>query len=1465
MAIKDCFDKFGDKKLTEKFQKLVDGGTNPLVAARNVIIEESDALFERANKIRKAIGVPAKKQKQQKQIDETLFPPTQPIEGGGETIELTPEQKEKHNAQASNLGWDNAPQAINSINKRLGTNYKGWEEIPKYVKEFVSSFRNAVEKQKTEFNVALKAAYKYLDMAVKDGTITREQADELANMAAERQTPKTEKKGTLAEGVSTATKVNQAKLKEKKVTALQNMKDMFTQFFRGERKGKIDFKKMQDAFTAQAEGYVKSLGINMSDLSPRTASSLTKRMNNINSASQLINFMEYADKVANNKEFADKADKANKLIKAIQGLSKAKLTNSDKRFIESFNWMNPKNVSDIDGYIQVLDTYLKTKRGAEKASPMSQEALNDFVTKEYAYYQSKMQEIESLKQMIAEIDLYEHAQKMVENSGETITIEEAIAAIQNRDNATAEMLELMRNVDKEMAERIMSMRERENISVKSLIKGMGTELARIFSDNNKKAKYEVLRRWANSNENTTLTRDKAILLNNILNNIYDYENFEHIDVIVDELMQAEATNLLADNFVKEQFRNLKKISFEFRMLLGLKPKDNVERTTRDKSLRLTFETIASSAKKMQSAFIANAVIGKLGDKVSVAQTKWKTIVNNFYNEVVKPLKEDFNKLTMIDDIGFINQWVSDWTQEEINEHFQMRYTKRALDAKNIYEKGMENLNSGDDNIKSRKGRASLQNLYELGFITEPKYSTDKKTVEFDVIEGLTPSDLESKLNAPQMADIKQAYEKVLSFYAALTPAVKNNVINATTNQWDNWNNYYATFTDNLGGRSIDDAMNTGYLGSFNILPKASGNAKQRSTQILGSNRTYSIGLTENFERGIWESLLIADTQNERNFTIAAIRDGSPLEKVIGTDNMRLLRDQVIQVLSNDFAFGRRASYRENDLMEELGNLTTSQTVNWLLREPSQILKQSTGIFATIYKYPKASKILLKYLWQNVRNSSRRIKTVTDQTELASRTAIDKFHYSVGKTPIENYEGTHKLLASGLRRFERFSDWVSDGVTPIYNIFRGILNKKRGKSFGEGARLSMLSATDIGVSQFAYMTAYVDAMMKLDNLSKNQVFDKLDRLFDGIETPSDIAHQSALQHQESVNAPNLASQKPEQLKNRNVTFFMKSFSFILHKYAMDAANKAIDKSIPANERRAYAVSASTYLMQSIMFRAVSLSIQNAILEEALEFVNLVDDDDDEDNKLLLEEFGSDMFFGVLSDAIVGSKSVYYDIALAFVSNKVWDAVLKDYFLTNEAKEDITAITNKPSKELVRTPSLGGSAQVFADFLYKKTANIIKNKDVIDAGFVDISLLSPTALGGLSLALGSGTGRRLFSKDERDANAQMQLATTLYGEGVEDKDIYKEVFNFLDSKKINENLSLYIQVEKNAKTGEGIVKVYDKDAVKSAYLNAQKEAAGNVAGQSLDTQMKNYPKEFREAFNKLRNDYGASIELTFNLNE
>lgn len=358
MAIKDCFDKFGDKNLTDKYQKLVEGGEHPLVAARRVIIEENNALTERANNIRKAIGIAPKKAKEQKQIDQALFPPTPQKEG---VIELTEEQKTKHNNQAQRLGWENAPQAINSINKRLGTNYKSWEAIPKYVKEFVSSFRNAVEKQKTDFNVALKAAYKYLDMAVKDGNITREQADELANMAAQKETPKTEKKGTLAEGVAATTQVNQAKLKEKKVTALQNMKDMFTQFFRGERKGAKEKAKLIENLNRSFAEYIKEQGFD-----DQRIKKILKYIGTIKSVKQFNNAIIELDKMIENREYLDNVNEAVKLKKDL-----AKRLKSNTRTFgnyaqraKEFSTINPKKILDNEqllNYIQIAKQLLEPK------------------------------------------------------------------------------------------------------------------------------------------------------------------------------------------------------------------------------------------------------------------------------------------------------------------------------------------------------------------------------------------------------------------------------------------------------------------------------------------------------------------------------------------------------------------------------------------------------------------------------------------------------------------------------------------------------------------------------------------------------------------------------------------------------------------------------------------------------------------------------------------------------------------------------------------------------------------------------------------------------------------------------------------------------------------------------------------------------------------------------------------------
>lgn len=62
---------------------------------------------------------------------------------------LTEEQKQSTNKEAEALGWENVPQALNSIAKRTGQYYTSWDQVPAEVREAVSAERQTETQTKT--------------------------------------------------------------------------------------------------------------------------------------------------------------------------------------------------------------------------------------------------------------------------------------------------------------------------------------------------------------------------------------------------------------------------------------------------------------------------------------------------------------------------------------------------------------------------------------------------------------------------------------------------------------------------------------------------------------------------------------------------------------------------------------------------------------------------------------------------------------------------------------------------------------------------------------------------------------------------------------------------------------------------------------------------------------------------------------------------------------------------------------------------------------------------------------------------------------------------------------------------------------------------------------------------------------------------------------------------------------------
>jgi hypothetical protein len=1304
-----------------------------------------------------------------------------------ETTQLTPEQKEKHNRQAKDLGWDNAPQAINSINKRLGTDYKSWELIPKHVKEYVSSFRNAVEKQKTDFNVALKAAYKYLDMAVKDGTITRDEADSLANMAAEKATPKTEKKGTLAEAVGATTEINQADLKNKKITMLKAMREKFNSFFKGVRAGKKDertVRKIEQSVAAElrkeAKAYRDSLGINMNSVPNKSKLSMAARMATIRTVGDFMRFKEYVDNIAKKADFYEKVSAARKVAKKISKINPSKLTATDKEFIAKIEFLDAKYVSDIDEYVKILNEFYDAKNNPQKyASKDIKTRLSEYLAKEQEYVdgvkEAKRIEIEEAQ---AEDDRL-LAETAIASGTYSGTVDEFIEDLQLSRKETidsnAEEQEAIADARDKIREAKVSGDEVNEIAVKAFFRTIAPQIKDAFEQAGLLKEYAALKKWAESGttEKNVLNSEQSALLGNILQNIDESQDFSGITVATGAIKLANKANDI--NSLNPTFRKLKD-----------------KRNYTPIGLATALSTSRELANKLQDMILTS------WDSLIAKGRKFHAEKMGEFKRVMKAAGVNtFSQEMRIDTFAFINQWFTDLTLDEQVAHFQSRVAKRAQDAKYKFNESSKNV--GERNrLDQRKSEEIIKALESFGLIEDVVFTDLGKgvrEVDFKIVEGKTPTDIQNALTAGE----RKVYDHINGLFNSMQGKIKNSVITGTNQAWREITNYYPTFTESMNLTDDEVKSRLLFAGSMFNVSRTSGNAKARIddiSKIASERRTYKSGLFETMNTGLWENIIIAEMQTERNYVVSLFSDKSPMRGLLGDYDFKKTRDVLWSKYTEDLA-SFNIPKEETTIGSELAKAASNMMVGFILKNPTQLYKQIGGYFATMVHYPKESTMAFRLIQELHGSPQARMLVESMSTLGRDPVALQDIHSS--DFPADYILNKKKRMTiKAIREMSSFADKFGDIIMPATKK----IVPKAPQEFN-----SLMEYTDNINNNYIAWAGYIHALMKQKGLKdyasvRAEIFNQM-----ASGSLDKELIQQAERWVETMNSASNKSNYPTILTTERLTYWMKSFSFITYNMYEENA-LAAKEATNQEEKDHFKRQAAMYRTQAIYFRVVSAITQQAAIEGLVYLVNsLMTDDDDEEKKkdvrYKLEAMGLGVVASLLMDLKFANKSVWADISAAVIANVIWliySANEKDKLSETDPDFD----PNSYAKNITIEPKAGGAIMSALDFGKKTAEEAIKEYLVLKKAEVNIPTnIKETMFYIPAFATGSGTGRMVAAALDKPQDETIKKIGTLVsyglrGQQVEDaieilKDVKPEdVRKHIFALRMGKNLKSYVYI-------------------------------------------------------------------------
>jgi hypothetical protein len=1285
---------------------------------------------------------------------------------------MTDEQKEKNNKAAQSKGWDNAPQAINSINKRAKTQYKTWGEIPKHVINYISGIRNA-ELQGTDKATALKAAYKYLEMEVKDGNITKEQADELANTVSASYTPKTKSpQGTLGEGVEATTQVGLANLKKEFISKFNALKEKFKSLEKGRKQGIMSTKALIAELQNLAKEYDKATGVDKATKSPRTERTLRNRRGGIRTFKDLDAYKRYVDKVVKDGNYADKVTKAKGIAKKIQKLTDSKkLTASDRSYIANLEFLKPNMVSNIDEYIQLLEKFEQSLRGAKLAENARKTELDAFINREKEYITKLEEKLQKEEEENQKLDDIAEAQDAIEQGLYSGTVGDYLEDLELSRQEDIDAKSAEAAAMEEAREKINAAREGKNveseISVKSLAKVLmaNKDFMDALAENFTPTQVENFIKWVNTptskEQYRVLSLDDSTLLSNALQNAYENGDFSGMGSII---AKTEATVKVGD---------LAKSNPKFK---NIDPNEIKNMTTRNVTTNIVFDL--PTMEKMDEILKRNwgRLLAKMTTRHAILFDKAKSVIKKYKLDT----KEQQTKLHTY---AFINQWFSRYNTEEKNQHIKSRAKKLVDNAAYVYNEVMKNaLDKGMMPYDAMNAQDTLIALQELGIISDLDLQVDNGKggyeAKYKLNEDFNPDEMESKMTSNELA----AYREILDIFSQMRPSVKRNTMLYTNQQWDDIENYFPTISrQTVEDIAIQSNGSLAFISQQIGLPKTQGRSKQRvenPSNISSEKRIYELGFNNVLSQGIWQNILISDSQYEINYLVDLFSAQSPLRKLLGGSVGGLfsdVRNVYVSRLQEDLANGFIPKV-EPTATQEAERFMFNSAVNWILKSYKQI-KQLSAIPAIIARDPAGGmKTMALYMFYKANPYGKAIVANTDAF-MRNPIALNDIH--LAQFPIDwvqDKKGFKKAVRKGTELQEKYADPIAFAV-----------GKVRGKS-GQMQDAAMLNLFDRKNNEFISLYAFVQQYMRDGVTDLRDIKADLNRQF--ISGDFDKGKlQWADRFIELLNSASHPSEKPNDIKQAPIKYFLQSFSYITSNAAKgykELAKRATSKEDAAQFSRM----ASMYWIQAAMYRLITFMLTNTVMGYVADKIISMFDDDEE--KLIkdqdLREDVKKMkakakmatslgggFLGFIADIKIARRPVYAMAALSIAANAMYRAFM--YYYTEQKKlKDPDFIDYYPKDIMQGVDGMAGIG-IYLGNLVDAGETLMRNSKTLYNGKMDMLPelgLSITPL--LSTATGSGYAREISTSMSKEQRERLQKAQMLIDVGLTGEQI-KEAMEYL----------------------------------------------------------------------------------------
>ena len=1047
----------------------------------------------------------------------------------------------------------------------------------------------------------------------------------------------------------------------------------------------------------------------------------------------------------------EKVEEAEKLVKKVNKLKKSnKLTASNKSFINSISFPSAMEVSDIEGYINVLSAFLDKRSQGIASLGSVDEDLKKFIEKESSYIASYKSNIAALKEMLADLALEEEYEALIKEGVFEDTDIESFEDYKAFFEKVANQVALA-----EKDEALLDKLDKSNkkIELKNTIKNT--------IDANKEAFNEAFEDYSTPNnvfnfsdieaiDLDGLTFNQLVLLSNVLDNILRFNDFVGVGQFTSDGRLSKKRESLF-KAVRERIRGF---------LRGIPNDEDVDRRT----IIQTVTKIADGGNALYAAldFILGSWDGRIGNiRKNFVETFSK--YEKLKNAMAKNSEELFENTTRVDTYAFINQWFKSDSVENQITHVKVRIERIASQYAVNYKNNVGDTSPTESRrLELERSVEGLKALESFGVISNLKISDKEAT--YDLVQDINLDTLNNKLNPKE----KAVYDFVVNSYKSLLPDFIKGVNANLGKEIDEIENYYPSFTYrdyDVGIVAISSDANITPLDlakEFTPFSKTKSNTKDRSKTLAPPNFKYKMGLSENFSKGLWMTLMTAKASNEMSDMSNILNSSKGLSKLkeLGLDDtsLNIVKQKLKEKVDADMVYGNINPRLETAVSDELKKLRNNLVVGFILKDFTQLFRQGGAPLLTsaISNPELTSKAMGVSLSKGAVDA---INFLIQNTSVPNRLAVYQQSSTITDVPIENLRGKEAVKTRRIRKYINIQEEnISDIVTPLYKLF----DKKAKYN-------SVLEGVDAYVSVINIIVGYVKNRQKQN--PKLTFEDVIAELNNGIIDGQSI--QAAEKYQEDMNAPsnqNNAAKVLKEDKNRLI-YFMRSFP-LATSMSFNAAKEDLLTSplydLGGDVYKEKTGILSRYIVQQVLYRLITHFALNSL---AGLVAKAIFGGGDEEDEYEFEKKWLSVGAGLGSDLFLGKYNIFYEMAYTLAINGIFRN-LASRELEERKKEDPNFESKALKTNLVMESKVGGMQQFLLNLwnitedTAKRVSSIAEKTGAEASDLVDELKALTEALVRVygPVLVGSGTVRYFTTKANAAAKEEEMRINLIYSEMV-----------------------------------------------------------------------------------------------------